>query len=99
QVLRTYLLPALIVGLVGSVLGIIVGVVGGDALASYLGGLIGLALPGFTIAPREIILGVAVGVGVSLGAALVPAWQGTRMRALDLLRNYGIRADYGAGFV
>ncbi len=99
QVLRTYLLPAFIVGVVGSFLGIVVGVVGGDALASYLGGLIGLSLPGFTIAPREIVLGVAVGVGVSVGAALVPAWQGTRVRALELLRNYGIRADYGTGLI
>ena len=80
-------------------LGIAVGVIGGDALASFLGGLIGLALPGFTIAPREIVLGIAVGVGVSVGAALVPAWQGTRVRALELLRNYGIRADYGTGVI
>ena len=29
----------------------------------------------------------------------MPAWQGTRVRALELLRNYGVRADYGVGFV
>lgn len=97
QVLGTYLLPALLVGVAGSALGIGVGVLGGGALAGYLGGLLGLPLPGFTLAAREVALGVAVGVGVSVGAALVPAWQGTRVRALELLRNYGIRADYGAG--
>jgi len=99
QVLRTYLLPALIVGFVGSIAGIAVGVVGGGALAGFLGGLIGLALPPFTLAPREILLGLLIGLGVGIGAAIFPAWQGTRVTALELLRNYGIRADYGVGFV
>ena len=98
QVLRTYLLPALLVGIVGSGIGLILGVIGGRALAAFLGSLIGLALPSFTLAPREVLLGLAVGIGVGLGAALVPAWQGTRVRALELLRNYGVRADYGVGF-
>jgi putative ABC transport system permease protein len=99
QVLRTYLMPAVIVGLTGSVIGIAVGVIGGGVLAGFLGGLIGLALPPFTLAPREVLLGLAVGLGVGVGAALLPAWQGTRVRALELLRNYGVRADYGVGVV
>ncbi len=99
QVLRTYLLPAVLVGLVGSGIGIVAGVVGGGVLASFLGGLIGLALPAFTVAPREVLIGFAVGFGVSVGAALLPAWQGTRVSALELLRNYGVRADYGVGVV
>jgi len=99
QVLRTYLLPALIVGIAGSALGLVVGVIGGGRLTAFLGGLIGLTLPPFTIAPREVLLGVGVGVGVGVGAALFPAWQGTRVSALELLRNYGVRADYGVGFI
>lgn len=99
QVMSTYLLPAVIVGAVGSVIGITVGVLGGGALAGFLGGLIGLALPPFTLAPREIVLGIIVGLGVGVGAAIAPAWQGTRVRALELLRTYGVRADYGVGFV
>lgn len=99
QVLRTYLLPAVVVGFVGSIAGIAAGVVGGGALAGFLGGLIGLALPPFTLAPREVLLGLLVGLGVGIGAAILPAWQGTRVTALELLRNYGVRADYGVGFV
>ena len=99
QVLRAYLLPAFIVGIVGSAIGLVVGVAGGGVLARYLGGLIGLALPRFTLAFREIGLGLAVGIGIGVGAALIPAWQGTRVRAIDLLRNYGVRADYGAGII
>ncbi len=99
QVLRTYLFPAIVVGFVGSLVGIAVGVVGGGALASFLGGLIGLALPSFTLAPREVLLGLLVGLGVGIAAAIFPAWQGTRVSALELLRNYGVRADYGVGFV
>jgi len=99
QVLRTYLLPAIVVGFAGSLVGIAVGVIGGGALASFLGGLIGLALPPFTLAPREVLLGAFIGLGVGVGAAIFPAWQGTRMTALELLRNYGVRADYGVGFV
>lgn len=97
QVLGTYLLPALLMGTVGSVLGLAAGIVGGGLLARFLSGLIGLTLPPFTIAPREVLLGVGVGLGVSIGASLLPAWQGTRVRALDLLRNYGVRSDYGIG--
>jgi len=99
QVLRTYLFPALIVGIAGSAIGLGVGVLGGGRLTAFLGGLIGLTLPPFTIAPREVLLGVGVGVGVGVGAALIPAWQGTRVSALELLRNYGVRADYGAGVI
>ena len=99
QVLLTYLLPSLITGVGGSVVGIAVGVVGGGVLARYLGGLIGLVLPPFTLAPRELLLGVGVGIGVSVGAALIPAMIATRVRALDLLRNGGVRNDYGAGVV
>lgn len=99
QVLRTYLLPAVLVGFVGSLVGIAAGVVGGGALAAFLGGLIGLALPSFTLAPREVLLGCLVGMGVGIGAAILPAWQGTRVTALELLRNYGVRADYGVGFL
>ncbi|MHB8644990.1 MAG: ABC transporter permease [Thermomicrobiales bacterium] len=99
QVLRTYLVPAIVIGFVGSLVGIAVGVIGGGALAAFLGGLIGLALPPFTLAPREVLLGLLVGLGVGIGAAIFPAWQGTRVTALELLRNYGVRADYGVGFV
>ncbi len=99
QVLRTYLLPALVVGIAGSAIGLLVGVLGGGRLTAFLSGLIGLTLPPFTIAPREVLLGVGVGVGVGVGAALIPAWQGTRVSALELLRNYGVRADYGVGII
>lgn len=97
QVLGTYLLPSLLVGVAGSAVGVAVGVAGGGELARYLGGLIGLPLPPFTLAPRELLLGTGVGVGVSVGATLLPALGATRVRALGLLTSYGVRNDYGAG--
>jgi len=99
QVLYTYLLPACIVGIVGSVVGFGFGVLGGGALARYLGGLIGLALPPFTLEAREVLLGLAVGMGVSIGAALVPTIGATRVRVLDLVRETGVRNDYRRNLV
>ena len=97
QVLGAYLLPALIVGIIGSAIGFALGILGGGALARYLGGLIGLALPPFTLEAREVLLGLTVGIGVSLGAAIVPTVGATRVRALDLLRDTGVRNDYRRG--
>jgi len=94
QVVYAYLLPALVVGGVGSAIGFGFGVLGGGALARYLGGLIGLALPPFTLERREVLLGLTVGMGVSIGAALVPTVGATRVRVLDLVRETGVRNDY-----
>ena len=76
RLVRVYLLPALALGAAGTALGLPLGVAGGDALGRYLGGKLSLELPAFTPSGREVALAVAVGLGVPVVAAVVPAWRG-----------------------
>ena len=77
---------ALILGLVASALGLL----GGLGFARALGGLFGAAgfgipLAGMELAPRTIAVSLAVGVGVTLIAALVPALRATRVAPVQAL--------------
>jgi putative ABC transport system permease protein len=94
-----YLGFASMIGLMGSVLGLIFGLIGGRVLTAYLAGLSGLFLPGFSIHWTDIVLAFAVGVGVAVASALVPTWMNTRRRIAELLQNIGVVADFRRGLV
>ena len=86
QILRGMVLEAAIVGLVGSVLGVVAGI----GLAGLLNALlksIGADLPntGTVIATRTVILALVVGLLVTLAAALVPALRATRVSPMAAL--------------
>ena len=74
------LAEALVVGLVASVVGLGVGVVVAIGLKAVFGA-IGADLPTTTlvIQPRTIIVGLAVGVLVTLLASLLPALRASRV--------------------
>ncbi len=74
QVRRSVMFEALVVGFVGSTLGIVVGL-GLARLIGQVMGTIGLELGavGFTLAPRTVIASYAVGLLVTLLAAYLPA--------------------------
>jgi putative ABC transport system permease protein len=94
-----YLGFASMIGLMGSILGLGLGLVGGRILTAYLAGLSGLLLPGFSINWTDIVLAFAVGVGVALLSALIPTWMNTRRRIAELLQNIGVVADFRRGLV
>jgi len=98
QVLFIYLLEALAYGLLGTPLGILAGAVGGWRLLAWIGSL-GNAAVRFRLAPEGMLLGLGVGLGVSLLAGLVPALQGMRVSIREALESYGIRSDYGEGWL
>jgi putative ABC transport system permease protein len=88
QILGSVLAEAVVVGLVASGLGLAVGL----AVASGLRGLmsvIGMELPSATLQvhSRTVVAAVAVGVGVTLVAALAPAWKATRTPPIAALRE------------
>jgi putative ABC transport system permease protein len=77
---------ALILGLAASALGLL----GGLGFAKLLGGLFdaagfGIPLAGMELAPRTIAVSLAVGVGVTLLAALAPAIRATRVAPVQAL--------------
>jgi putative ABC transport system permease protein len=92
-----YLASATLLGLAGAGLGLLGGVAGGQLLATYLGGFLSLELPPLTADAREPALALAVGLGVTLAAALLPLWHGVRLPTGSLLRNYGVQASYRRG--
>lgn len=91
QVIRATLGEALAVGTVGVILGLI----GGLGVATGLGALmdaLGFALPsaGLLIQPGALILAVLVGLGITLLAALMPAWKGSRVAPVAALRDAAV---------
>ncbi|MBX5443565.1 ABC transporter permease [Sphaerobacter sp.] len=95
--MRPYLFFALTIGITGAVLGWVIGLVGGQLLTGYLAGLAGLVLPGFSPALRELVLALLVGIGVTLGAAVLPAALATRQAVAELLAQRGVVADFHRG--
>lgn len=86
QLMRTVALEALIIGIIASVAGILVGL--GIALGiSALFDAVGVAIPrgGLVLAPRTIAVSLAVGLGITLLAALAPALRATRVAPVAAL--------------
>ncbi|MDI3341096.1 MAG: ABC transporter permease [Sphaerobacter sp.] len=92
-----YLFFALAIGLVGAVLGWGIGLLGGRLITAYLASLAGLVLPGFSPAPRELLLALLIGIGVTVGSALLPASLATRQAVAGLLAQRGVVADFRRG--
>jgi len=98
-ILRGYLATVAIYSLLGTAPGLALGIIAGNQLAIYLAPQIPLALGPFALAPWIVALGLAVGLGVPLVAALLPLWNGTRISVRDALSAYGVSAGQGSGLL
>ena len=98
-VLGIFLTEALVVGLVGAVVGVVTGYSMAVIFAAFSGSMFGGGMPGggqslstgmMTITPiltTEIILGAMVfGVLVAVVFALYPAWRASKLNPVDALR-------------
>jgi putative ABC transport system permease protein len=87
QVLQTVLLEALVIGAVGSVLGVAVGVAVASGLRALLD-VVGVPLPStaLVLAPRTAVVGLALGMVVTLLAAIGPAARASRVAPIEALR-------------
>ena len=80
------------------VLASVVGLFGGIGVAALLKAAFdafGLALPagGLTIKTSGIVIAIVVGVVVTLGAAIVPARRGSRVRPIEALRASALESE------
>jgi putative ABC transport system permease protein len=72
RVISVYVVAGAVYGVVGTGLGLLLGIFGGHALLLYLGTLFNLNISGISVDPRDILQGVGVGVGVTTLAAFLP---------------------------
>ncbi len=88
-VLYIFLTESVIIGLIGAIIGIISGWALANVVSLFLGrgGFIGSALTITPILTPEVLLGaLAFGVGISVIFALYPAWRASRLKPVDALR-------------
>ena len=92
QVVWMVAIEALIVGIFASVFGIALGFVISGLLTAGMAA-IGFDLPSTTasLAPRTVIIGLMVGVGVTLLAAILPAIRAARIPPVAALQDVDVR--------
>jgi putative ABC transport system permease protein len=88
QVLRSVMLEALIVGLIASVLGILLGILTAQGINALFKAF-GAELPqeGLVLKSRTIIVALVVGTGVTMLSSLAPARRATRVPPLAAMRE------------
>ncbi|MET8332633.1 ABC transporter permease [Streptosporangium canum] len=100
QVFGSIVLESVVVGLLSSVLGLLLGYgLGAGALAVLTS--VGAPLPSATaaLAPRTIVLGLVIGLVVTVGAALLPARSATRVAPIAALRTQVEEHTFRAGLI
>lgn len=94
QVIRAVLFESLIMGIVGSLLGIIVGIFGARQLAGLLSTLLNMDLTtGMEVPVGLVFLSLLVGIGVTVLSALIPALQAGKISPIAALRIRGLKKD------
>ena len=88
QILRAVVQESLLIGLVGSVLGLFAGIGLAPLLAGLLG-LVGFDLPttALVLAGRTIVVAIALGTVVTLLSSLAPALRATRISPMAAMRE------------
>lgn len=88
QVLTSVLVEAATVGTVASGLGVAIGIAAASGLRTVAGAF-GVALPDgpLTVEPRTLLVGLALGVTVTLASAVVPARRAARTAPVTAMRN------------
>jgi putative ABC transport system permease protein len=94
QIFRTYLTSVAIYGVIGTVIGMALGIGAGYLLFSLFASLFTLSAVSLAISPSLALTSLFVGIGIPLLTALAPIYFGTRMTVRQALSGYGL--DGGA---
>jgi putative ABC transport system permease protein len=97
KIIRGYLVSVGIYSLLATAPAIVLGVLGGNGLGSYLAGSVPIDIGPSVVQWWIVAVGLAVGFGVPLLAALLPLWNGTHISVRDALAAYGVTTGSGNG--
>ena len=88
QILSSVMVEATIVAVVATAIGLVTGLAFAAGLLALMDA-VGFGLPsaGLTLAPRTIVVGSLIGVGVTLLAAFAPAFRATRIPPIAAVRE------------
>jgi putative ABC transport system permease protein len=100
QILRSVVVEALLIGFTGSILGLLAGF----GFAKGINGLLtsfGIDLPntGTVFLPRTVIVGLLVGVGITLVSSIAPALRATHVSPMEALREAALPEGHKRGRV
>ena len=92
QIFRFILLEAFILGLLGTALGMALGIIFGRGTVALVSQTISdlyfsVNVRGVSIAPQTLIKGALIGIGASLLAAALPSWEATRTPPAGVMRR------------
>lgn len=90
QVFRSVLVEAVVVGAIGSGLGLLAGVVLVAGLRR-LYGAVGSGMDiGMVVSPTTVVTALVCGIGVTVVAAMLPVWRGTRVPPVAALTDAAV---------
>src|SRR6266567_466816 len=107
RIVGSYLLTVALYSVVGTALGLELGLVGGYQVASLLSSTVQLTVGGaavaldagpFQLSPPVLVSSVLVGLLVPQLAALWPLWTGTRITVREAMAAYGVRMGKDQAF-
>ncbi|MFQ6024741.1 MAG: FtsX-like permease family protein, partial [Acidiferrobacterales bacterium] len=92
QMFAHIITEALLIGIIGTVLGVLSGVILANGLIGHVVRTINdlyfvLSVGEVALAPLSLLKGVALGIGATTVAALAPAWEATRAPVSTVLRR------------
>jgi putative ABC transport system permease protein len=96
---RTYLMTALIYGLLAVLIAVPLGALGANWLAVFMLNLLNIEHGAFHLDPGTLTLQVLIGLTVPLLAALVPIVNGVRITAHKAMSRHGIGNGFGESWI
>ncbi len=96
QMLRLVLIEAALLGVIGSLFGVIFGLIMAQGLIALMATITATEIVTVSIPADGLLTALLVGLGVTLISSLLPAWRATRISPLAALRIKGQEDPAGA---